>query len=107
MSIVRHNPFATRYTRPGAIAYVCPDEWTLESLVDRLKRQGWRGEILGAHGTGKSTLLASLIPLLRQADRDVVTIHVPPHPRSPIRWNARSWNARTLVVVDGYEELGS
>ena len=57
----RHtNPFATCWTRPGAIAFHFPPGESAEQLVARLAADNWRGEIVGPHGSGKSTLLETL-----------------------------------------------
>jgi energy-coupling factor transporter ATP-binding protein EcfA2 len=78
----RHsNPFATCWTRPGAIAFQFANGENAETLIDRLAHHEWQGAIVGPHGSGKTTLLNSLAPLLVHADR-------------PVR------------VVDGYEQLG-
>lgn len=105
MSLARHNPFATRFIRPGAVPYICPADWTLDELVQRLQESGWRGQILGGHGSGKSTLIASLVPRLRQAGRDVRRVQIkPPDYRLP-PLDPRGWTSATLLVVDGYDQL--
>jgi energy-coupling factor transporter ATP-binding protein EcfA2 len=67
---IRSNPFATRFTRPGALGYCfAPAETTGPSAVERLVRtlaQRRAGLIVGPHGSGKTTLLHSLAPALRQ-----------------------------------------
>jgi len=54
------NPFATRYTRPGVIAWQ-PTPDSPEALLERLDQLGGRGLICGPHGSGKSTLLRHLM----------------------------------------------
>lgn len=108
------NPFATRYVRPGAIDYWFPPDVSAEALVARLKHAQWCGAIRGPHGTGKSTLLASLLPWLKAAGRDVQMLSLHDGQRSlPAAWlptlrAARGDNglANVLLVVDGYEQLG-
>ena len=102
------NPFATRWIRPGAIAYQFPAGISAEQLVERLGQQCWRGQIVGSHGSGKTTLLHALIPPLQRAGRHVehFTLHNGQR-RLPVDAHRRSaWNSRTLVLVDGYEQLG-
>ena len=53
------NPFATRHTRPAALAWL-PQPDSPQQLLDRLDRLGGRGVICGPHGSGKSTLLRHL-----------------------------------------------
>ncbi|HUE70898.1 MAG TPA: hypothetical protein VMP01_08410 [Pirellulaceae bacterium] len=100
------NPFATRFTRPGALAFLFPAGQSAESIVSALAQAQWWGQILGPHGSGKSTLLAALMPELARQGRDVVHLvfRSGPAPGSspPV---AGSWTSQTQVVVDGYEQL--
>jgi energy-coupling factor transporter ATP-binding protein EcfA2 len=59
------NPFATCWTRPGALPW-CGD---IDAIVERLSRSEWRGQVVGPHGSGKTTLLRALVESLRQAGR--------------------------------------
>ncbi len=101
------NPFSTRYVRPGAIPFLFPPETDCESLLRQLRKNGWQGQILGPHGSGKSALVATLIAALRSQAH-------------PIEWfelhdgqrrlpggleRLRRLPSGTLVVVDGYEQL--
>lgn len=54
------NPFSVQCHGPGNIEYLFADAGSLERLVERLARRGWRGELCGPHGVGKSTLLRTL-----------------------------------------------
>jgi len=117
------NPFATRYTRPGAMEYLFPAAESVAALVERLRRQGWWGEIIGPHGSGKSTLLAALVPVIRRVGRTVVWRQlrasepgaedlasglgpeVVPTRFSRVTAGADDWNDQTLFVLDGYEQL--
>lgn len=99
----RTNPFSTRFVRPGAIAYQFNEGQSATRLVVQLEQHGWWGQIIGPHGTGKSTLLATLLPELR-ARRDVVTVELHTDRR---RFLELSWESgEKLLVVDGYEQLG-
>jgi energy-coupling factor transporter ATP-binding protein EcfA2 len=78
----RHsNPFATCWTRPGAIPFRFGDGQSAAALVSQLAAQNGWGQIIGPHGSGKTTLLATLAPLLEEA-------------------------RRAVTIVDGYERLG-
>jgi energy-coupling factor transporter ATP-binding protein EcfA2 len=59
------NPFATCWTRPGALPW-CGD---VNAIVERLIRSNWRGQVVGPHGSGKTTLLRALVEPLRQAGK--------------------------------------
>jgi hypothetical protein len=104
--LVATNPFATRWVRPGAIAFHFPEHVSPATLLARLEAlHGW-GEIVGPHGSGKSTLLATLIPHLEQSGRVVRLFELHDGERClPVRLRELSVDAATTVVVDGYEQL--
>jgi hypothetical protein len=99
------NPFATCWTRPGAIPFHFPKGESTETLVNRLAAHNWWGEIVGPHGCGKSTLLEALKPALRDAGGQVKAITL----RDGQRWLPpgflRFGHQRLLFVIDGYEQL--
>ncbi len=128
------NPFATRYIRPGATPYLYGD-FSREDLVSRFGELGHRCQILGPHGSGKSSLMLDLLPSLQ--DRFACRArHVvfPESPRSEqsrrlrgILWNLTVGESATdnhdqcrvqvirdrpgqagwrlLLAVDGFEQL--
>ncbi len=87
------NPFATRHTRPEAREYLFPPDANADSLIARLSASAWWGQITGPHGSGKSTLVQTLLPRLQAAGRavDFYAFHpenppriaVPPSPPAP------------------------
>lgn len=102
------NPFATRFTRPGALPYLAASPESLAVLVRRLRDANWQGEIVGPHGSGKSTLLEALLPLLTDQGRVLRRFQqrggdsqLALEPGEPA-----TWTSDTLVMVDGYEQLG-
>ena len=103
----RANPFATCWTRPGAIAFQFPADESAEQLVARLAAANWRGEIVGPHGSGKSTLVATLQPQLAAAGCSIAAITLRKGQRRiPAAFVRRSLAAaRPLIVIDGYEQL--
>lgn len=102
-----HNPFATRFVRPGALAYRFPAGDSAEQLVERLRASGWWGQIIGPHGSGKSTLLASLPPALAAAGRETLTIALHQHDRRLRPTEQLDGLGRdSQLIVDGYEQLG-
>jgi hypothetical protein len=108
------------------LPFVFPDDLTAEQVVAQLSAQGWRGEIIGPHGSGKSSLLEALKPALESAGCRIQAIAL----RDGQRWLPRgfaawerdapagppqqdgaagaspSHGARRLMIVDGYEQLG-
>lgn len=102
------NPFRSGAIRPGAVDYRFPDGEDADTLVARLAAAGWSGRIQGPHGTGKSTLLRSLAAAVERAGRRFeLTVLVAGDRRwRPSAEQLARWDARTLVVVDGFEQLG-
>ena len=101
------NPFATRFIKPGALAFLFPPGESATLLVERLRGFDWQGEIVAPHGSGKSTLLAELEPHLLAANRTIVrvTLHNGEAKLPAILDSWRTWNDHTLIVVDGFEQL--
>jgi hypothetical protein len=102
------NPFATRYTRPGAVPPldVCGRPLDLESLAGGLLAAG-AAVLQGAHGHGKTTLLVALADTLAAAGWRVRLLR--------IRGAREAWVAvvalaaeppRTALFIDGWERLG-
>lgn len=58
------NPFATCWTKPGAIPFHFPADQSENGILEQLAASNWRGAIIGPHGSGKSTLLETLKPRL-------------------------------------------
>jgi energy-coupling factor transporter ATP-binding protein EcfA2 len=107
----RDNPFATCWTRPGALPFRFADGQDAQTLVARLADQNWWGAIVGPHGSGKSTLLEALKPALSRAGRCVLAIALRDGQRRLPREFFDAFGIRTverdsLVLIDGYEQLG-
>jgi hypothetical protein len=101
------NPFCTTRVRPGAIPFLFSAGQDAETLVARLQRNGWWGEIVGAHGAGKSALLATLIPPIELAGRHAVLVELHDGQRRlPLDLNRDSrLRPPAILIVDGYEQL--
>jgi energy-coupling factor transporter ATP-binding protein EcfA2 len=102
------NPFATCWTRPGAVAFHFATDQTAESLIAQLAAANWWGEIVGPHGSGKSTLLAALQPALQAAGRNLYCIALRDGQRHLPRefWPCQPQSNAAVVIIDGYEQLG-
>ena len=98
------NPFATCFTRPGAIAYRFA-ETSVEDIVDRFASLGWRGEIVGPHGTGKSTLVCTLERELAQRSRRVIKFRLSAGERRLPVFDPQQLGPSTVIIIDGYEQL--
>jgi hypothetical protein len=101
------NPFATCWTRPGAIPFQFRNGQDADQVVAQLATLQWRGAIIGPHGSGKSTLLEPIKPVLREAGFQVRAVSLRDHQRRlPARFLHRPPKTRIVVIVDGYEQLG-
>jgi hypothetical protein len=101
------NPFATCWTRPGAIEFHFPKGQSAAGLIAQLAAQQWRGAIVGPHGSGKSTLLESLKPALRAAGFHVHAITLQNGQRRlPSVFGAGLRERGAIAVIDGFEQLG-
>ncbi|MFP6692944.1 MAG: ATP-binding protein [Pirellulales bacterium] len=106
-----HNPFATRYVRPGALDFVFSSGPSTAELVQRLAEAGGWGQIIGPHGSGKSTLLAAVVEELRRACFSPVLFSLrDSQRRMPAGWVKQVRQEPisvqpTIVIVDGYEQL--
>jgi energy-coupling factor transporter ATP-binding protein EcfA2 len=103
-----HNPFATRHVRPGVIPYCFPPGIDARQLVEGLAATGWRGQIVGPHGSGKSTLLATLQSPIEEAGQQPLLVALHDGQRSlpePLE-RLPSLDNRTVIMIDGYEQLG-
>lgn len=87
--------------------YIFPPGVSAESLAADLARNGWRGAIIGPHGTGKSSLLVALAGDLERRGRKIIHQQLHGGQRA-LDWPAlawQSWTNETLVIIDGYEQL--
>ena len=108
------NPFATRYITAGAIDFIfSEEEQSLASLAERfVNLPSRRASIVGPHGTGKSTLLSHLIDSQfgAKAERNLAVHRVNlTRNGSSLKqlWtNKAIWNGQTILIVDGYEQIG-
>lgn len=99
------NPFSTRFVRPGALSFLFLNNLTIRQLIDKLAQQQWRGQIVGPHGSGKSTLVQTLIPVLRDAGREVSAIVRHAGDKGPALAPLLSeLNANRQLVIDGFEQ---
>ena len=105
------NPFSTRFIQPGAIPYQCFEGSTVSDLAERfLQLTSKRGSIVGPHGSGKSTLVESMIPILG-ARRPETNIHqlrfsTDQLASHSLKKSIAQWTRSSIVILDGYEQLG-
>lgn len=102
------NPFATRYTRPGAIPPLdrLGRPLDLEALIARLDGLG-AAALEAPHGHGKSTLLIALAAAFGGAGRPVTMVRVRGWQNACVAYRAVvAAPRRTAVFIDGWEQLG-
>lgn len=120
---LQDNPFSTSKVAPGRIQWFPNDGPQLDALASKfLNANGFAAAIVGSHGTGKSTLLNALQPLLgpikyRQdwsgreefidEHGDVLWLQLRRNskPSSQIARSRRFWNAGDILILDGFEQL--
>jgi hypothetical protein len=101
------NPFSTSQIRPGAIEYNFPPGYSEERFWQRFQILGRCGQIIGPHGSGKSTLIRWLVPRLARRGLDVRLIPICSDERQPAVDASviSNWGRNIQVIVDGYEQL--
>ncbi|MFO0612135.1 MAG: hypothetical protein U0414_06095 [Polyangiaceae bacterium] len=102
-----HNPFNAADHAPGALPWFESTPGELAGLVDRALEARAPMQMVGAHGTGKSTLLVHLEAAARERGSNVVLFRG--SRGAPLRrvLSLRGSSARPLVLVDEMEELGA
>jgi ABC-type cobalamin/Fe3+-siderophores transport system ATPase subunit len=102
---MKPNPFSTTRTKPGKIPFIFADRESLEQLLAEIER-GQRMQIVGAHGTGKSTLLTELITELQRAGYVVDHQVLRDGQRNlSLKPATVGCSAKSVVVIDGFEQL--
>jgi hypothetical protein len=101
------NPFSARRVRPGGIPYIFPPGQDAAMLLDRLQRNGFWGEIVGPHGSGKSALLHTLMAALSSASFSsrLVTLHDQQRRLPQGTLNDLRVAPPIVLMIDGYEQL--
>ena len=101
------NPFSTGRVRPGAIPYLFPDDTKRVELMRRIDRYQGCGQIVGPHGTGKSTLLQWLRRQIASRATPVVLISLQRDPgQGPVvAPDVCRWKPGTQLLIDGYQQL--
>ncbi len=105
--MVDSNPFATRQTRPGSLPYRFANPCAEKQLDRRIEQLVGCGQIMGAHGTGKSTLIHHLVQRFRQTGLIVFHVRLSP---SQHRWDGafRRWcqsDQHAILFIDGFEQI--
>lgn len=104
------NPFGTRYTRPGTLPFLAGSDGAAIDAA-RLAREAIgrrRSAIVGPHGTGKTTLLTQMRPYLDADAGRCRSITLRSGEVSTELWRTLSTVPSSgMLIVDGYEQMGS
>ncbi|MCA9211657.1 MAG: hypothetical protein KDB27_01210 [Planctomycetales bacterium] len=99
------NPFSSSFVRPGAVRFLSPMGKTELPDLKSIVHPGSRWQIIGPHGSGKSTFVVSLQERLQSADF-IVHHHVLHSGNGTLSLVDPRSNARPdVVIVDGLEQL--
>jgi hypothetical protein len=82
-----------------------PEGESLCKLAAQFQKEGRRGQIIGPHGTGKTTLLESLIPQLEALGEKIVLVTLGERRRRWLSLSSICDASTTLLVLDGGEQL--
>ena len=144
VSGVSLNPFSVGYVQPGSVPYFFEPEFIEEIrqsdsslyvrafaeafqkktelstwigcryLGEKFAAAGFRGQVVGPHGSGKSTMTESFAKYLNMTDCRVIksVVHrgerVPPAELlAELERRPADASPATVVIFDGYEQLGS
>lgn len=103
------NPFATRFTRPGAIPPLDRHGRPVDvaALIARLQPLG-AAAIVGPHGHGKTTLLVAIAVALASGGHTVKLLRARRRADAFSAFAAIAMApARAVMCIDGWESLGS
>ncbi len=101
-----HNPFSSHMFSPADGGYIFPEGQSLESVISRLEQAGWRGELIGPHGAGKSTMLTDISRVLSDRNLRVVRWHTSNLCRlPPTGWLLDVLKRADVIAFDGAERL--
>ena len=104
------NPFSVRFHQPGALPFHFRENESARGLWQRFVEADRRGEIVGSHGTGKTTLLRTLEETARATGEEILTITLHNGERWPtalLRMFTRPSPpaAPQTLILDGAEQL--
>jgi len=118
---LQSNPFSTSQVAPGRIHWLSCNGLRLETLASQFL-DAKAAAIVGPHGTGKSTLLNALQPLLgrvkyrqdwsgkeefidEQGEVLWLQLRRSSKPNSQVARSRRFWKAGNILILDGFEQL--
>ncbi|MEL7499683.1 MAG: hypothetical protein AAFN77_18915 [Planctomycetota bacterium] len=113
--MTKSNPFSTRFVRPGGIPYIGLEPDEVCELAKRFIGCQMRGQIVGRHGAGKSTLTFPLAQAINNQLQEMglaqgldvrrIVIDSSKSIRDSTNWQPTDHTFKKLLVVDGIERL--
>ncbi|MEC9094646.1 MAG: hypothetical protein VX438_18195 [Planctomycetota bacterium] len=103
------NPFSTRFVKPGALPFLFDEGVNAARLVEELIENQWKGQIIGPHGSGKSTLMEAL-KLVIPCDQQEFTLRGDGHGNDLFQMLLQempAWERGSLLMLDGFEQLAA
>lgn len=99
-----YNPFAVQRHGPGNIEYVFQSAEQRNELKQLLAKTGWRVELVGRHGVGKSTLLRTMESWATEGGRSIRRLRCTgDRPRLPLLFWREIPRAGGVISLDGGE----
>ncbi len=99
------NPFSTRFTRPNAMPFLLSPEQELESILEAFRAGGHRGQIMGPHGCGKTTMTYALQRRLQNEFPSVRRITIRNSRTVETIEHVAAESDPQLLVIDGLERV--
>ncbi len=103
----RHNPYSSHLVEPKRGGYIFADGSgrSLPDVIQELEIHDYRGELVGPHGAGKSTMLTDVCSVLQGRGYSVARWQC----RDTQRLFPRGWmtdlRRKNVIVIDGAERL--
>ena len=98
------NPFSTKFIRPGAIAYQCTPGKSIAYYADCFLSNARRGQVVGPHGSGKSTFVMAFQKELAARGLDVHLITLHSFDKSGLN-SLLTFQPGSILILDGFEQL--
>lgn len=102
-----HNPFATRFTQPGTIPFIFREDESLGEIQRHFRKNQFVGQIVGPHGSGKTTLTHDLVTGLEDQFSRIRRLTIRSSSQLKIEDShcpSLSSN-RQLLIIDGLERF--